>query len=236
MDEKINSLNKTARIAGLFYLLMTITGAYDTAWVPSQIIVKGNAAATAGNVLAHEYILRTGILCQIIANILFVLLVLYLYRLLKTVNENQAKLMVALVLVQAPIGVLIEIFKITPLMILKGETITALGSVQRQDLAMLLLDIHGYAVSILEIFWGLWLIPFGRLVYRSGFIPKIFGVLLIIGSMGYITESLHFLIFPSCHWAILNYIGVTYAVGELSIMFWLLIKGTRTSGATRRPV
>ena len=135
--------------------------------------------------------------------------------------------MVALVLVQVPMGVLIEVFKITPLMILKGETVKTLGTMQKQDLAMLFLDIHGYAVSVLEIFWGLWLIPFGQLVYKSGFIPKIFGVLLIIGSLGYIVESFKFLIFPFFHSAAFNYVGVLYAVGELSIMFWLLIKGTK---------
>jgi len=223
----MNAQKKTARIAGLFYLLMTITGAYDTAWVPSHLIVKGNAAATAEKVLANEYILRTGIVSQLLANIFFLLLVLYLYRLFKKVNERQAKLMLTLVLVQVPIAVLIEVFKITPLMILDGETMKTLGPVQKQDVAMLFFDIHGYAVSILEIFWGLWLIPFGRLVYKSGFIPKIFGILLIIGSIGYITESLRFLLFPTYHSFVTDYIGVSYAVGELSIMLWLLIKGIK---------
>jgi hypothetical protein len=86
---------------------------------------------------------------------------------------------------------------------------------------------HRYGSVTLEIFWGLWLIPFGKLVYKSGFIPRIFGVLLIIGGIGYIVESAAFMLFPIYHSFILQYIGVSYAIGELSIMLWLLIKGVK---------
>ena len=227
MDGKVYSLKNTARLAGLLYLILAITGAYGIMFVPSQIIVRGNAAATTNNIIANEFLFRTGIVSQLISSIIFVFLVLVLYRLLRQVNGYQAKLMVALVLVQVPIGFLIETFNITCLMILKGEIMKALEPGQKQDLAMLFLNIHKYGMITLEVFWGLWLIPFGQLVYKSGFIPLIFGLLLIIGGIGYIIESFTFLLFPSYHSFVSQYVIVTYSIGEISIMLWLLIKGVK---------
>lgn len=225
MEQK-SSLKKTARLAGLLYLFLVI-GAYGIMYVPSQIMVQGNAAATTNNILAKEFLFRTGIVSNLISPIMFVLLVLVLYRLLKQVNEFHAKLMVAFVIVQVPIGFLIETFNITSLMILKGEVMNALEPIQKQDLAMLFLKIHGYGMTTLEIFWGLWLIPFGLLVYKSGFIPRAFGVLLILNGIGYVIESLTFLLFPGYHSLVSQYTMVSYFIGEPPIMLWLLIKGVK---------
>ena len=227
MQEKMNPLKSTARIAGFWYLLLSIIGAYGLAYVPSQIMGEGNAASTVNNILTHEFLFRTGVVSQLISNTLFVLLVSVLYRLLKHVNEYHAKLMMAFVLVQVPIAFLIETFKITSLMILKGEIMKAIEPAQKQDLVMLFLNIHTYGTIILEIFWGLWLIPFGQLVYKSGFIPRILGVLLIIGGISYIIESLTFLLFPGSHALVSRYTSVCYSIGEIAIMLWLLIIGVR---------
>ncbi len=223
----INSDKKNARIAGLLYLLLAIIAPYGVMYVPSKTIVRGDAVATANNILANEFLFRTGIVSHLISVIIFLFLVLVLYRLLKQVNEHQAKLMVALVIVQIPIVFLIETFKITSLMILKGEVLKTLAPEQLQDLAMMFLKIHGYGLSMLEIFMGLWLIPFGQLVYKSGFIPRILGVLLLIAGIGYIVDSFTFMLFP-------NYRAFTFqpalifsGLGELSTMLWLLIKGVK---------
>src|SRR4029079_15404682 len=117
---------------------------------------------------------------QLISQTIFIFLVLVLYRLLKKVNEYQAKSMVALVMVSIPIAFLIEVFNVTALMILKGEALKTLPPEQLQDLSILFLKIHGYGIMIVQIFWGLWLIPFGQLAYNSGFIPRVLGVLLIV--------------------------------------------------------
>ncbi len=223
----INSDKKNARIAGLLYLLLAIIAPYGVMYVPSKTIVRGDAVATANNILANEFLFRTGIVSHLISVIIFLFLVLVLYRLLKQVNEHQAKLMVALVIVQIPIVFLIETFKITSLMILKGEVLKTLAPEQLQDLAMMFLKIHGYGLSMLEIFMGLWLIPFGLLVYKSGFIPRLLGVLLLIAGIGYIVDSFTFMLFP-------NYRAFTFqpalifsGLGELSTMLWLLIKGVK---------
>ena len=169
---RIESLKNTARTAGLFYFILAITAAYAIMYVPSQIIVRGNAAVTTGNMIANEFLFRTGIVSHLISETLFIYLVLVLYRLLKGINERRAKLMVALVLVQIPIVFLIESFSITSLMIAKGEILQSFSVEQRQDMAMLFLKIHGSSVAILEIFWGLWLIPLGQLIYKSGIIDS----------------------------------------------------------------
>ena len=229
METHLTSLKKTARLAGLWYLLLAITGAYSIIYVPSKIIVRGDAVATANNILAHEFLFRTSIISDLISNTIFVVLVLVLYRLFKQVNERQAKLMAALVFVQIPIVFLAEAFNIASLMMFKGEILKTFELSQRQDVAMLFLAMNDYGTMTLEVFWGLWLLPFGLLVYNSEFIPRLFGVLLIVGGMAYIIESLTQLLSPNYGAFVSQYTFVFYTIGELSIVFWLLMKGVRTT-------
>jgi hypothetical protein len=229
-DKKIREMDsnkKTARIAGLLYLIMAILGGVGILYIPSQIIVAGDAGATSRNIIANEFLFRTSVVCELVSTILFLFLVFVLYRLLKPVNEHKAKLMVALVLVQVPIGYLIEALNITSLMIVKGKIMNTLPPEQKQDLVMLFLAIHRYGIITLEIFWGLWLIPFGQLVYKSGFIPRIFGVMLFIGGIGYMIESFTFLLFPRYQTFVSQFTIVTYSVAEISTLLWLLIIGAK---------
>ena len=235
MENKIYSIKKTARIAGLLYLVLIITGAYSFMYVPSQIIVPGDAATTASKILSHEGLFRKGIIGDVISNITFVFLVMALYRLFKQVNENKAKLMVALVIVQIPALFIMEALNITSLMILKDEILKTFELRQRQDLAMLFQNINEYGVLTLEMFWGLWLIPFGQLVYKSGFIPRIIGILLIIGGVAYMADSFMSLLFPSYRAIYRQLVQQPFffliSIGEITIMLWLLIKGVKSNTA-----
>ena len=112
MTNNTTSLQKTARLAGLLYLLLAIIGAYSLMYVSSKIIVRGDAVTTAKNMLADEFLFRTGIAGNFISVILFLFMVFVLYKVLKPVNEHQAKLMVALVVVQVPINFIIGVFSI----------------------------------------------------------------------------------------------------------------------------
>ena len=224
MEEKTTSLKKTARIAGLWYLLLAITGAYSIIYVPSQIIARGDAVTTAKNMLANEFLFRTGIVSNLISVTLFLFLVLVLYRLFKQVNERQAKLMVALVIVQIPAVFIMEAFNITSLMILKGEILKTFELTQRQDLAMLFLKINDYGVLTLEIFWGLWLFPLALLVYRSRFLPRFLGVWLIINGFAYLAISFTGLLLPRYEDMVSN-IAWPAIFGELAFMLWILVKG-----------
>ena len=228
MELNTSSLKNTARIAGLLYLILIITGVYGIIYIPSQIIVKGDTVATANNILSNELLFRTGALNDIISNTIFLFLVLVLYRLFKQVNENQAKLMFALVIVQIPFVFFMEAFNITSLMILKGELLKTLELSQRQDLAILFLKITDYGTLPLEMFWGLWLLPFGLLVFKSEFIPRIFGIMLVIAGIAYMIDSTIALLFPNYSSFVKSPTLLLAALGEISITFWLLIKGVKT--------
>jgi hypothetical protein len=150
-----------------------------------------------------------------------------LNRLLKAVDTNKAKLMVALVVVQVPVVFVIEILRISALMISKGETLKPLGSEQLHNLSIGFIKTHSYGIMILEIFWGLWLIPFGQLIQKSSIIPRLLGTLLIIAGLGYIIDSLTFILFPSFR-VFTKFPALAFsAIGEVTTILWLLIKGVK---------
>ena len=227
MQNRENSLKKTARLAGLLGLVMGIPLPFSLFYVPSQIIVSGDATATAKNILAKEFLFRAGIVSHLFSATVFLFLVFVLYRLLKSVNENLAKLMVALVVVQVPIVFLIETFNVSSLMILKGDVLKTFEPAQYQNLSMLLLKMSRYGIGVLQIFWGLWLLPYGLLVYKSGFIPRILGVLLFINGIGYLVESLTFLLLQRSDYLLVRQFTFVTYFGELAIMLWYLIKGVK---------
>lgn len=229
MGNKVFTLKKTARLAGLLYLILVITGVFSIMYVSSQIIVQDDAITTAKNILAKEFLFRTGIVNDLISNTIFVFLVLVLYRMFKQINENQAKLMVALVFVQIPVVFIMESLNITSLMIFKGELLQTFEINQRQDFAMLFLKINDYCTLTIELFWGLWLLPFGLLVYKSRFIPRIFGIFLIIAGVAYINSSLTSLLFPSYSTFVSQPTLLLVAIGEISITLWLIIKGVKNN-------
>ena len=228
MEINSSSLKKTARIAGLLYLLLVISGVFGIMYIPSQIIVPGDSVTTANNIISNELLFRTGVLNDIISNTIFLFLVLVLYRLFKQVNENQAKLMFALVIVQIPFVFFMEAFNVASLMILKGEILKTFELSQRQDFAMLFLKINDYGTLPLEMFWGLWLLPFGLLVYKSDFIPRIFGILLFIAGIAYMIDSTIGILLPNYSSFVKYPTILLAAVGEISITLWLLIKGVKT--------
>ena len=228
MEMNLHSLKSQARLAGLLYLLVTITGVYVIMYVPSQIFVPGDSVSTIKNIISNEFLFRTGVLVDLITNTFFLLLAVALYRLLKSVNENLAKTMLALVIVQVPVVFFMEALNITSLMILKGEIFTTFALGQSQDLAILLIKINEYGTLPLEMFWGLWLLPFGLLVYKSEFIPRIFGILILIAGIAYMVSSTVGILFPD-QISLVRYPTLLFAgVGEISITLWLLIKGVKT--------
>jgi hypothetical protein len=178
MEMNSSSLKKTARLVGLVYVIWIIMGLYGMFYVPAQINIRGDAASTAQNILSHEFLFRTSIINDLISHTLWVFMVLLLYRLFKQVSGRQAKILVALVIVQIPVAFIIGAFNITSLMIFKGEILKTFALAQRQDLGMLFLKINDYGVLTLEMFWGLWLFPLAILVYRSRFLPRFLGVWL----------------------------------------------------------
>jgi Domain of unknown function (DUF4386) len=228
---------KAARIAGAIYLSMVITGPFSLIYVPSKLIVRGNAAATADNILAHETMFRLSILADLVGQVIFICLAIALYRLLSAVNKIWAALMVALVLVSAAVGFVNTLNDIAPLILFRGADFLAVfDKPQRDALGMLFIRLHSQGILIDEMFWGLWLFPFGLLVYRSGFLPRFIGVWLMINCFGYVVLSVTALFFPAYYEAAFK-MAQPVLFGELAIMLWLLIKGAKvpTSSSALQP-
>ena len=236
----MNSTKKAARIAGLLYLLTSIPGFFSLVYIPSRFIVYGDAAATASKILASEFLFRLGIVSELAGFTGFIFVVLALYRLLHGVNKAQASLMVILMLVSIPISLLNVLNEIAALTLVRGAGfLSTFDKPQRDALAMLFLDLHGYGIDVAQVFWGLWLIPFGVLVFKSGFLPRVLGVLLIIACFGYLANSLvDFGVLPDVVGRVLGQLTIC----ELPIIFWLLIRGAKDqplsdpwAGATKAP-
>jgi hypothetical protein len=219
--------NKAARIAGGVYLSMVFTGPFSLIYVPSKLIVHGNATATAVNVLTHDTLFRFGIVAGLFGQVLFICLSVALYRLLSDVNKTWARLMVGFVLVAAAVGFVNELNNLGALILFRGgEFLTVLDKAQLDALGMLFVRLHGQGNMIAEIFWGLWLFPFGLLVFRSGFLPRCIGVWLMINCFGYLVLSMTALFFPAYTDTVFLFLQPVL-FGELAIMLWLLIKGAK---------
>jgi len=191
-------------------------------YVPSVLVVPGDAAVTARKIMASEWLFRSGTVSHLIGQIILIFLVLALYRLLKPVNKDHAVLMVVLALLAVPIAFLNELNHLAVLRLLSGpDYLRALTSDQLHAQAMLFLDLRNSGIYLAQIFWGLWLLPLGYLVFRSGFLPKLLGILLIIACCGYLIDSGAHLLFPGFDATISQF---TF-VGEVLLPLWLLIRG-----------
>ncbi len=222
---------KAARIAGAIYLSMVITGPFSLIYLPSKLIVRGNAAATADNFLAHPTLFNLWVAGDLISAVIFICLALALYRVLGGVNRNWALLMVALVFVSIAIGFFSTFNIIAAGILFRGaDFLAAFDKAQRDALAMLFLRLNSQGNFINEIFWGLWLFPFGLLVFRSGFLPRILGVWLIVNCFGWLILSPIALFDPAHYEAAFRW-AQPVLFGEVAITFWLLIRGAKVPPA-----
>jgi hypothetical protein len=227
----MDSRRGTARVAGALYLLMGITSTVGLSI--GSFVVRGDAAATAAKIASSQVLYRLCIVSELSSEVLFVALVLVLYRLLKEVHERLAALMVALVLVQVPMMFATMLCGIAPLVLLSGfDYWSAFDRPQLNALVIGSLRLRDLGVSAVTTLWGLWLLPFGLLVFRSGFIPRALGVILIVGCVGDVTMSVATLLFPAYEQLVKPL--VVLGVGELLIILWLLIKGARNEPSAGR--
>ena len=240
MEEKMNSLKKTARSVVILYIIMSVFQIFSGMVVDPKIYVPGDALATANNILASEWLFRLGVVSNLVGAILFLFLVVALYNLFKSVDKGQARLMVILVVASVPVVFLVTLIQYVPILFLSGAGhLSAFNPPQLQTLSMVFFDIYQHGIMVAEIFWGLWLIPLGLLVYKSGFVPKVLGVLLIVGCFGHLMSFLSTFLFPDYN-TILIPISEMVMVGELPVFLWLLIKGVKdqqlTTTETKNPI
>jgi hypothetical protein len=220
------------RFAGLVYLLVSIPGVFALIYVPHKLIVHGNATATAVNIATNETLYRAGIACNVFCEILFVGVAFLLYDLFKNVNRRQALFMFWLIAISLPIAMLNELNAIAALLLVRGPAFLAVfDQPQREALAMLFLNLHSQGFGITSIFWGLWLFPLGLLVYRSGFLPRILGILLIANCLSYVVNSFTSLVLPVYADRVARWM-TPLSFGELIFMLWILTMGTKPNRVT----
>lgn len=225
----MNTLKKTARATGLLYLLMVFTGLFTLMYVPGQLIVKGNAVETINKILANQTLFRIDLVVSLLSVLIFTLVVLALHQLLKDVHRQLAALMVILVLIQIPQGFVSLLLKFGALELARGaEFLAAIDKPQRDAWAMLCLHLDGKGAIFAELFWGLWLFPLGLLVFRSGFLPRVLGIWLIINGVAYVAMSLTGILLPEYANAVYNF-AIPALLGELALTLWLLIMGIKVA-------
>ncbi len=222
------SRNKKARIAGILYLLLVISGFTYLVYIPSELIDLQNATKTIENIKGSELLFRLGIVTAILSSLIFMLLLLALYNLLKNVNKVSAKFMVLFALISIPISFVNILNKFSVLTLInKLEFGQKIGQAEFQTQVMLYLENYNNGIEILQIFWGLWLLPFGYLVYKSGFLPKFLGIFLMAGCFGYLITFFGDFLYSDFNKTIISdIVGFPAPIGEIGICLWLLIMGT----------
>ena len=222
----MHSIKATARRAGALYFLFLIVGLVDMFGF-TRFLVPGDATATARNIIAAEQTYRIGILTDFVTLLLFIFLVVSLYNLLKGVDKWHAMLMVLLVSVGVAIGLVNILNKIAPLILLSGAGYLSVFTKPQLDaLALGFLNLNSNGNNIDTAFWGLWLFPFGILVIKSGFFPRVLGILLMVAGFALLTTSVTSIVLPAYE-HVVSRVMTPLGLGEFPIIFWLLIKGAK---------
>ncbi len=218
-------LRNPGRVVGMLYFLGSIPGFFALLYVPGKLFVHGNPVATAHNIAAHESLFRWGIFTNLMAQASFILVAFALYALLKQVNRPLAILMVVLITVPVPIAFVNELNSVAALLLARGaDSLGAIDEAQRIVWMRFFLNLRGAGYDIAGIFWGLWLFPLGLLVYRSGFIPRVLGILLMVGCFAYLANSFTSLVMPEFADAVARWANPIQLV-EMVFTAWLLIMG-----------
>jgi hypothetical protein len=223
----MTSLKHQARVAGLLYLTL-LTAPLRLIYIPSRLFVAGNASATSANIAAHETLFRFGMLSDLFTATMGIFLTLALDRLFKGVDESLARLVVILgSLMVTPIYFLNTVNDAAALLLARGtDFLAVIDKPQREALVMVFLRMHFHGVLANEVFWGLWLFPFGLLVYKSRFIPRMLGVWLMLNCLAYLATSVTGILWPGYEQRVSNWV-FPLLLGELAIMLWLIFVGAR---------
>ena len=221
---------KTARIAGVLYLLVGIFGGFAGGYVDPKLYIAGNATATAWNVIDNALLVRLGVVANLLDGTCFIFLALTLYILLRYVNKDVARAMLVLVALSTGIICLNAVFQFEGLRVATDTAYaTAFGTQGSNALVLLLLDMQHYGTLIAQVFFGLWLVPLGYLAYKSGLFPQWLGVMLIIGGVCYLIDLLGAFLLPDMAVKVHSIIVIPSAIAEILMVLYLLIIGVRTS-------
>src|ERR1700687_6007168 len=211
-----------ARMAGVSQLLEALTATFGQVIVLGRLVVSGNAAATAANILGHERLFWLGFASSLMGVAFHIAWALLIYVLLKPVNRSLSLLAAFFVLVACAMQALTSLLYLAPLLILQGgNSLSAFTAEQLQALALMFLKLNQYAFNSALVFFGVWLALTGYLIFRSTFLPRILGVLLAISGLGWVT----YLYPPLAYRLFFPYIAIASALGEIPLELWLIVMG-----------
>jgi hypothetical protein len=221
----MNTSNRTARLAGGLYLAYIVICILTDVFGHSHFIVDGDAATTTTNIMAHGWQFRAGFVGDLIAAVLFFLAAWTLYVLLKPVNKNLALLFLLLNLGGVVLQCMNDLNLLAALLLSSGaDYLNVFQPSQLHALAMAFLDFYKQGFWICQIFFGAWLFPLGYLIFKSGFLPRILGIIFMMHCVGWLITFGQYFLFPG--YDFITY--VTYPLGfvaEFGLTLWLLIKG-----------
>jgi hypothetical protein len=221
----MNSTKKTARLAGMLYLITILFGIFAEVFVRSSLIVPGDAATTASNILGSESLFRIGFMSDLIMMVFYLLLAFTLYVLLKPANDKLSLLFVLFTLASVAILCLNMLNQFAALLLLGGaDYLIVFRTDQLQALALLFINLQKYGYLIAQVFFGLWLLPLGYTAIKSGYFPRLLGIMVILAGCGHLIQFFQVFLLPG--YEVITYPGLAIAtIGEFALCFWLLIKG-----------
>ncbi len=225
----MNSEKKTARITGILYLVIFFANIFAYFFVSESLIVPGDAAATANNIMASESLYRGGMVSYLIVFLSDIGVAILLYGLLKPVNKTLAMIFLVTRLMQTAVHAVNLLNFFFPLLLLNGETyLTVFAPAQLQAATLLFLNAHYYGVLISEAFFTVSTLLLGYLVYKSELFPGILGILLAIAGLFYVLDSFGIFLMPQHEAFFAQIMQPPVIIGELSFTLYLLVKGVRT--------
>jgi hypothetical protein len=226
--QTMNNIKSTARLAGFLYVLVALLAPFVLLYVPGQLYVSGDSSATVERISANQDLFMAAILVGLVSELLFVTVILLLYRLLRGVDGTLAVLMVALIMLQVPLAFLGIANEVATLQFIRGgDFLDVFTAPQRDALAMLMINVDRQGVLVSQVFWGLWLLPLGLLIFQSRFVPRVLGIWLVLNGLAYVTLSVIGLVAPEYRTTAFNF-ATPLMFGELALALWLLIMGVRT--------
>ncbi len=210
-----------ARVAGVCQLLEGLTSSAGQVFILGKLVVAGNAAATTANILGHERLFRAGFAVSIIGVAFHIAWVLLFYDLFKPVGRRLSLLAAFVGLVVCAMQAVTSLLYLAPLLVLQGgSSLSGLTTAQLQSLAMMFLKLNNLAFQVDLVFFGLWCILAGYLIFRSIFLPRVLGVLLMIDGLGWLTY-----LSPPLGVQLFPFIAVASGLAEIPLELWLIVKG-----------
>lgn len=218
-----------ARVAGISYLITIITGVFAEVFVRGSLVVGDDAAATATNILAHESLYRLGLVADLVMLASYVVVTLLFYVLFKPVGRSLSLLAALFSVMGIAVLAVNSLNHLAPLVFLgNAPFLRAFDVPQLKALALAALKLHGRGYSIAGVFFGIYCVLIGDLTFRSRFLPRILGVLMAIGGLGYVTESFTSFLSPALA-ARLPDLTILGGIAELALCLWLMIVGLNIS-------